>query len=316
MSLRIHVLCGGDSPEREVSLASGASVGRGLTEAGHHVSVRDLETSSDIFGVLSEPKPDLYFVALHGEWGEDGRLQSVLDMSGVPYTGSRPAGCAVAMDKWLSKKIFAAAGLEVPWGLRLRAGDEIDDVGDQVERWGSVIVKPCCGGSSVGVTVVSRRDELALALNLAWRHEPCALVESYIPGREISVAILEESGIPRALPAVEILPPGGLYDYSAKYDGKSRYRAPAELATPVAQWVARSAEEAHRAAGCGVYSRVDMRLDEESRPWILEVNTAPGMTDCSLVPKAAQAEGIAFSDLLNRIVLESLREQVSNVGIS
>lgn len=303
--MRISVLCGGDSPEREVSLDSGRAVAEGLDSKGHSVEIVDVPSPEAVFDVLDGDRPDLYFVAFHGSWGEDGRVQSVLDMAGVPYTGSRPSGCAVSMDKVLSKGIFAAAGLYVPWGVEVRPGDGARLSG-VLDRWGTLVVKPCCGGSTVATYIVSDHNSLDDALRAAWEQGHRALVEAYVPGRELTVAVIEDRGIPRSLPVVEIVPEGGFYDYRAKYGGGSDYVSPADLSPFVAETVARCAETAHRAAGCAVYSRVDMRLDDENLPYMLEINTAPGMTSHSLVPKAAMAGGYTFPDLLDHIVEESL----------
>ncbi len=301
----ITVLFGGDSPERVVSLDSGRAVANGLREAGHSVVEADLASPSDLFKVLRRQIPDLFFVALHGGWGEDGHLQAVLDMAGVPYTGSGPVGCAVSMDKTISKGVFSSVGLDVPWGIEVRKG-ESTDLTEELRRWGSLVVKPCCGGSTVATSIVSDASCIQVALESSWELDNRALVEAYIPGREITVAVVDFRGVPRALPAVEIVPEGGFYDYRAKYGGKSGYFAPAELDQGLADLLGSQACAAHRASGCSIYSRVDFRVDPEGRPWVLEINTAPGMTSNSLVPKAAKAAGYSFPELLDYIVDESL----------
>lgn len=301
----ITVLFGGDSPERAVSLDSGRAVANGLREAGHSVVEVDIVSPSDLFKVLRRQIPDLFFVALHGGWGEDGHLQAVLDMAGIPYTGSGPVGCAVSMDKAISKGLFSSVGLDVPWGIEVRKG-ESPDLTEELSRWGSLVVKPCCGGSTVGTSIVPEASGIQVALESSWELEDRALVEAYIPGREVTVAVVDFRGVPRALPAVEIVPEGGFYDYRAKYGGRSGYFAPAELDQGLADLLASQACAAHRASGCSIYSRVDFRVDPEGRPWVLEVNTAPGMTSNSLVPKAARAAGYSFPELLDYIVDESL----------
>ncbi|SMG17288.1 D-alanine--D-alanine ligase family protein [Dethiosulfovibrio salsuginis] len=301
----ITVLCGGNSPERAVSLESGRAVAQGLTEAGHSVQEVDLVSSEGVFDLLREKRPDLFFIALHGGWGEDGHIQAVLDMAGVPYTGSGPVGCAVAMDKVVSKAVFSSSGIDVPWGLEVHKG-EFPDLSEDLLRWGGLVVKPCCGGSTVGTSIVSHLEDLSPALWGAWEQEDRALVEAYVPGRELTVAVIDFRGVPRALPAVEIAPEGGFYDYRAKYGGGSCYTSPADLAPSLAELLASQACAAHRASGCSIYSRVDFRVDPDGRPWVLEVNTAPGMTSNSLVPKAAKAAGYSFPELLDYIVEESL----------
>ncbi len=301
----VTVLFGGNSPERAVSLESGRAVARGLVEAGHWVQEVDLTSPEGIFDLLMGDRPDLFFVALHGGWGEDGHIQAVLDMAEIPYTGSGPAGCAVAMDKVISKGVFSSAGIDVPWGIEVRKG-ESPDLAEELSRWGALVVKPCCGGSTVGTSIVSRLEGLSPALMSSWELEDRALVEAYIPGRELTVAVVDFRGVPRALPAVEIAPEGDFYDYRSKYGGGSCYTSPAELDEGLSELLASQACAAHRASGCSIYSRVDFRVDPEGRPWVLEVNTAPGMTSNSLVPKAAKAAGYSFSELLDYIVEESL----------
>ena len=288
-----------------MSLDSGRSVAQGLREGGHSVREVDVPSPADVFKVLNDHRPDLFFIALHGGWGEDGRIQAVLDMAGAPYTGSGPVGCAVSMDKVISKGVFASAGLDVPWGMEVRVG-ESPSLEAELDRWGALVIKPCCGGSTVGTSIVSDLGGVSSALEASWEQEDRALVEAYIPGREITVSVLEFRGVPRALPSVEILPEGGFYDYRAKYGGGSRYVSPAELDLDLAELLGFQACAAHRASGCSIYSRVDFRVDPDGRPWILEVNTAPGMTANSLVPKAAKAAGYSFSELLDYVVEESL----------
>lgn len=303
---KITVLYGGDSPEREVSLDSGKAVANGLREWGHLVKEVDLAHPDDVFSLLKEPRPDLFFLALHGGWGENGEIQSILHMAGAPYTGSGPSACAVAMDKVLSKKIFSASWLNVPWGVEVPRGQNMG-LESHLAEWGALVIKPCCGGSTVAVSVVSDPSGLRPALEAAWAQGGRALAEAYIAGRELTVAVMERSGLPEALPVIEIHPEGGFYDYRAKYGGKSRYTVPAELDRVLAEAVARDAVAAHRALGCSVYSRVDFRLDRGGKPWILEINTAPGMTANSLVPKAGKAGGMPFPELLNLIVEGSLK---------
>lgn len=301
----IKVLCGGDSPEREVSLESGKAVSAGLEASGHKVTMVDLKNPMDLFRVVERDLPDIFFVALHGGWGEDGRAQSVLDLAGVPYTGSGPSGCAVSMDKMLSKGCFSSAGLDVPWGMVKKRGDLLS-LEEHLSRWGKLVIKPCCGGSTVATSIVEELAQVDKALEAVWQLEERALIEAFIPGRELTVAVLEQRGLPSSLSAVEIIPESGFYDYEAKYSGGSQYTSPGDLSSSLYDLISQAAMVAHDASGCKVYSRVDFRLDEEGRPWILEVNSAPGMTSNSLVPKAAFKSGIAFPELLNRIVNESM----------
>lgn len=309
---RVHVLFGGDSPEREVSLSSGRAVCEGLAQAGVDVVPFEMDRKEDLARLLSGGAVELAFIALHGGWGEDGRLQAALDLAGIPFTGSGPGACFCAMDKELSRALFASAGVPHPEGKVLRkviAGDiPMEELEGCFERWGEMIVKPSGGGSTVGVTRVREFRELMPALEQAWRYDSKAIVEEFIPGRELTVTVMEENGLPFALPAVEIVPASGFYSYESKYTpGATRYLVPAPLDEVEARTLETAALEAHRCLGCRVYSRVDFRLDPEGRPFVLEANTAPGMTSTSLVPKAARAKGWSFPELLERIARESLK---------
>lgn len=309
---RITVLCGGDSPEREVSLDSGKAVAKGLEEAGFRVKKIDLKKITEAVACIPEPGVDMFFLALHGGWGENGIIQAIFEFYKVPYTGSDHVGCITAMNKGVSKILFERAGLLVPWGMEVEQDNRnTGALEESLQKWGALVVKPLCGGSTVAVTVVKEKDEIEKSLEAAWEQGDSAIAEAYIGGREITVAVLEDHGIPKALPAVEIFPEGGFYDYEAKYSGKSRYSVPAELDGAAAKTLAECAVKAHEALGCKVYSRADFRLDKDMKPWLLEVNTAPGMTSNSLVPKAAAAAGMAFPELLKAIVTESARARGS-----
>lgn len=304
--MKIGVLFGGDSPEREVSLNSGRALCEALAELPHDVQPLEVRGAREIVPLLDEA--DFFFIALHGGWGEDGRLQALLEMAGRAYSGSGPSACLAAMDKEISKALFRERGVATPSGIVLLAGEEPD--GEQGPLIDSLfcdgrrlVVKPACGGSTVGVSVVDSPALLGEALAEARLFDEKVVIESFIEGRELTVTVLEEGEVPRPLPVVEILPLSGFYSYEAKYRaGASRYEAPAPLSPDERSAVEAAAVAAHRALGCRVYSRVDLRLDGEGRPFVLEVNTAPGMTATSLVPKAARAAGMAFPELLGKIV--------------
>jgi len=308
--VRVDVLCGGDSPEREVSLSSGRAVAVALAEWGLFVREIDVLSKKDVLEKVTDSEADVFFIALHGGWGEDGTLQNLLDFLGRPYTGSGPKACMKAMDKILSKALFRQAGVPTPPSRCFEHFPKdlpVSEVEELFEKWGKVVVKPACCGSTVGVSILDDPAGLSVAARRALCYDDAMLVEKYIPGREITVTVWQEEGRIFALPAVEIKPKKGFYTYDAKYvTGSTDYFCPAPLDENIDSAVARAALEAHLALGCRVYSRVDLRLSTEGEPFVLEVNTAPGMTATSLVPKAAAAFGWSFAELCGRIVSNSL----------
>lgn len=310
--LKVAVLFGGDSPEREVSLSSGRAICGALEEAGAEVEPLEALIAVDMLAAVQRSKADVFFIALHGGWGEDGRLQAALDLMGRPYTGSGPSACAMAMDKRASKAMFAMDNVPTPDALYVFSGPEDDEASLEMSleasrRWGKAVVKPCCSGSTVGVTIVDSPDSMEEALKVAARYDRSIIVEEYIPGREITVTVWEESGKAMALPVIQIVPGSGFYTYEAKYTaGKTEYLCPAPLTLSDTARVSELAVAAHRSLGCSVYSRVDLRLTDEGEAFVLEVNTAPGMTATSLVPKSAAAFGWSFPDLALRIAESSL----------
>lgn len=329
--MNITVLCGGRSPEREVSLASGRLVTQALERRGH--SVRMLDLALDITDGIQDPdlvKPidtqgisadnrrqigrgvlevcarsDVTFLALHGGIGEDGHLQAALDCLGIHYTGSGFAGSLLAMDKELSKRLFDRDGiLTAPWCC-VRPDDDPDTAARRVLRRVGLpcVVKPCSGGSSVGVTFAETEDDLRRSLEQS-RGAPRLLVERRIRGRELSVGILGG----QTLPPVEIIPHGGFYDYDTKYrPGRAREVCPADLS---AAELARLNDCALRAFDClrlDGYARGDFILDADGVPWCLEFNTLPGMTPTSLLPMEAAAVGIELGELCERIIMLALK---------
>ncbi len=331
--MRIAVLMGGYSPEREVSLASGEAIASALERKSHEVlrldpalgpeeglyaprSVRarlgseppgldelprDAErTIVRTLEWLSDQAVDAVFVALHGGAGEDGRVQAVLEMVGLPYTGSGPLASALAMTKSVAKSLFERSGVRTPQWILLPNSIPAEEAAKRVHAEFSlpVVVKPDNQGSTVGFSLVRSPEDISPALERAWQYGD-ALVEPFIEGREVTVAILDG----RALPVLEIVPEHGVYDYECKYTkGKSRYLVPAEVPEAVAHELQDQAVRAYRALGCRDYARADFRLRTDDVPFCLEINTAPGMTELSLVPKAARAAGISFEDLCDRIV--------------
>jgi len=291
----VGVLMGGSSAEREVSLRTGAAILAALRRSGHRAV--GVDAGADLPRVLARRKVGVAFIALHGRGGEDGTVQGLLECLGIPYTGSGVLASALAMDKKQSKWVFRAHGLPTPDFEVLGRGTRGAWPLARLEP--PVVVKPICEGSSVGISVVRSRGALARALKAAFRYDPEALVETYVPGRDLTVGILGD--LPLAV--VEMRPRGGFYGYGPKYDaGATEYLVPAPL---TARQTARTREvalAAHRALGCRGASRVDFRLDERGRPQLIEVNTIPGMTATSLLPKSADAAGIGFDELVNRIL--------------
>lgn len=311
-TLKVAVLYGGDSPEREVSLSSGRAICSALSEAEVLVESIETWTSREMLEAIARSEADVFFIALHGGWGEDGRLQAALELMGRPYTGSGPSACAMAMDKRASKAMFLMDGVPTPEAEYVFTapsieGSSFDRSGEAFRKWGRVVVKPCCSGSTVGVTIVDSSDQIREALLKAAEFDDLVIVEEYIPGREITVTVWEERGRTVALPVIQIVPRSGFYTYEAKYTaGRTDYLCPAPLTPEEASAVREASVAAHRALGCSIYSRVDLRLTDEGIPFVLEVNTAPGMTATSLVPKAAAANGWSFPELARRIAESSL----------
>ena len=251
--------------------------------------------------VMTNAEPiDVVLIALHGTWGEDGRIQGLLDTIGVPYTGSGVLASALAMDKEVAKLVLAAAGLDVPRGVVVR-GTEKEDLDAARSIGFPAFVKPVGSGSSVGASIVKSEDELVPAISAALRHDERVLVEEQIRGRELTVPVIGNDDL-TALPVIEILTKRAFFDYSAKYDaGESEEICPAEIPPEVAQRAQDLALRAHRALHCRGMSRLDLMWSKD-RMVALEVNTIPGMTANSLLPKAARAAGIGFGDLLARFI--------------
>ena len=296
---RVAVLCGGDGREREVSLRSGKAVTDALNEAGFYAVMIDLTRLEDADRLEGF---DGAFIAMHGDWGEGGQLQAKLSEMGLPYTGSGPHASALAMDKWEAQKLFANAGIPVPKSILLPKS--YDEVVRELGR--DVVVKPCSGGSTVGVSIIHELtpQNLNEALNLAREsYAGGVMAEEYIAGREITCAVWENNGRTEALPVIEIRPHEGYYDYTNKYTkGATEYIVPAEIPDDIAAMIGGYAVKAHEALGCRAYSRADFRLTPDGRAYILEENTAPGMTATSLVPKAARAAGVSMSDFVKAIM--------------
>jgi D-alanine-D-alanine ligase len=325
--MKIAVLFGGTSEERDVSIASAAQIIPVLRSLGHEVFAVDTATGrlppaaeqkmlspsvaaeppssqaiADMRGRATALSPaaftiqdcDVVFLALHGGAGEDGRIQAMLDLAGLAYTGSNHIASAAAMDKDMSKRLFRSVGVPTPnW---MMAPAKAEDVVRQL-KW-PVIVKPNKQGSTVGLSVVREPGQLAAAIERARAFDDEVMIEQFVPGREFTVGVLEG----KALPVGEIIPQGEVFDYQSKYQiGGAREVFPADIPASEAQVLQRYAVLAHNVLKLGVYSRIDFRRDPDGNVWCLEANSLPGMTATSLLPQAAKAAGISFPELLERI---------------
>ncbi len=292
--MHVAVLKGGFSAEREVSLTSGAAVAKACRELGHQVS--EIDVGMDVVEQLKKAAPDVAFNALHGTFGEDGRMQGILELLKIPYTHSGVLASALAMDKPMAKKIFASAGIRVAEGVVAHKDDVIGH--DVIAR--PYVVKPSNEGSSVGVKLVFENDNFFFTKE-NWPYGETVLVEKYIAGRELTVAVLDDT----ALGVTEITIPSGFYDYENKYTaGKSHHICPAQIDQAVYDEAMAMAVAAHKALGCRSLSRSDFRWDEEGdgKLYILETNTQPGMTPLSLSPELAAYAGISFNQLVQTLL--------------
>jgi D-alanine-D-alanine ligase len=296
---KVGVLLGGTSAEREVSLKSGGAVLAGLKRRG--IDAHGVDVGPDILDVLQRGRFARVFLALHGRGGEDGTMQGALELLGIPYTGSGVMASALGMDKWRTKLVWHAAGLPIPEYALL---DERTDFAAVEARLGlPLFVKPANEGSSVGISKVKTVGALPAAYAEASRHDRLVLAERFIGGGEYTAAILNG----KALPVIKIEPANEFYDYEAKYlRDDTRYLCPCGLPAEQEQEIQRLALRGFDVLGCRGWGRVDFLLDQSGKPYLLEVNTAPGMTDHSLVPMAARAAGIEFDELVWRILAATL----------
>ena len=292
---KVAVLLGGRSAEREVSLKSGAAVLAALLRSG--VDAYPFDPAVQNLQALVDDGFDRVFIALHGRFGEDGTVQGALELLGIPYTGSGVMASALGMDKWRSKLVWQAAGLTIPDYALL---DEDSDWDAVVQQLGlPLFVKPSNEGSSVGISKVKAAAELQTAYREAARHDPLVLAERFIGGGEYTVSILGE----QALPVIKIEPAVEFYDYEAKYlRNDTRYLCPSDLSDVQESEMQRLAKHAFALIGGQGWGRVDFLMDEAGKPYLLEANTSPGMTDHSLVPMAARQAGLSFDQLVLRIL--------------
>ncbi len=296
------MLAGGDSPERDVSLVSGESVHRTLVALGYNAELIKIDTLDDLVPRLVGV--DVVFSCLHGGSGEDGTVQLLLDVMGIPYAGSGALASSRAMDKGETKAILAQKRVPTPPGL-VYGGQDLERflAAVRAELTFPVVVKPTNSGSTLGVHVVRSGDELERVAASVLDEHKTLLVEMFIPGRELTVGILRIDGRDIALPIVEVRSPGGFFNYEAKYtDGIAEFLAPAPLDAATTDAVQSAALRAHEALGCYGYSRVDVRLGDDGIPYVLEANSLPGMTPMSDLPRSAQAAGIGYEELVVRML--------------
>jgi D-alanine-D-alanine ligase len=293
----VGVLFGGRSAEREISLISGSGVLQALKSKG--IDAHAFDPAERSLAELAAEKFDRVFIALHGRYGEDGTLQGALELLGIPYTGSGVMASSVGMDKITTKIVWLAAGVPTPKYLTIGADDSVDTAGIVAALGLPLIVKPPLEGSTIGITKVTRAEDLQAAVDLARQYDKAVLVEQFIQGREFSVPVLGSGPTARALPIVEIVAPEGNYDYQNKYfTDDTKYHCPAPLDEATTKTIQAHVVNAYRALGCEGWSRIDVLLREsDNQPFLLEVNTSPGMTTHSLVPMAARAEGTSYEDL-------------------
>jgi len=297
---KVGVLYGGRSAERDVSIMSGNGVLAALQSKG--IDAHLFDTGVRTLAELAAEKFDRVFIALHGRFGEDGSLQGALELLGIPYTGSGVMASSVGMDKITTKIVWLAAGLPTPRYAVLNVSSDLDAVCADLGL--PLIVKPPHEGSTIGITKVSAANEFKAAFDIAAALDDSVLAEEFVTGREFTVAMLGSGANARPLPVVEIVAPQGNYDYQNKYfTDDTKYFCPAVLPEALTQEMQRLAVLAYRAIGCEGWGRVDFLLREsDQKPFLLEVNTSPGMTGHSLVPMAARAEGISYEDLCVEIL--------------
>lgn len=345
VSVNIVVLAGGTSSERDVSIVTSRLVCESLRRNGHNANIVDAflgtdeysdadaffkadnnleivaeylrKKSSDVKNLADERRKsghgflgnmvfelckaaDIVFIGLHGANGEDGRIQALFDLNGIKYTGTDYISSAISMNKQITKKMLVTENIPMPKGIMLRKGHKAEYVPFPC------VVKPCCGGSSLGVTIANNENEFEKAVELAFGYEDSIMVEEFIKGREFSVGVIDG----KALPVIEIEPLEGFYDYKNKYDGSTKETCPANIEKDMAEKMMRWAEKACEAVGITTYARVDEMIDQEGNIFCLEINTLPGMTPTSLLPQEAQAVGMSYDELTQKIIDISLQKYI------
>ncbi|HBU70325.1 MAG TPA: D-alanine--D-alanine ligase [Elusimicrobia bacterium] len=289
---KIGVLLGGPSSEREISIKTGQAVAASLKGMGFNTVA--IDAGADLPQKLKEQSVDFAFISLHGPMGEDGSVQGLLEVMKIPYTGCGVLSSAVSMDKASSKLVFNAFSIPTPASITLTRGDKIP----AVKKY-PVVVKPATQGSAIGVSIPGNKAQYLAAIKTAFSYDDKILIEEFVAGTEITVGILGD----KALPVIEIVPKGGFYDFKSKYQpGQSDHIIPARISPSAMKKSQELALRAFKALGCKAVARVDLIVDKSGKPWVLEINTIPGMTQTSLLPDAAKAAGLSFDSLVLKIV--------------
>jgi D-alanine-D-alanine ligase len=309
---KVGVLYGGRSAERDVSIMSGTGVLQALQSRG--IDAHGFDPAERSLAELAAEKFDCVFIALHGRYGEDGSLQGALEQLGIPYTGSGVMASSVGMDKITTKIIWLSKNIPTPRYATVAPGDDLDAI--VLDLGLPLIVKPPLEGSTIGITKVEAAEQFEAAVALALGFDETVLAEEFVTGREFTVAVLGTGKHARALPIVEIVAPQGNYDYQNKYfTDDTQYHCPAKLDEALSAEIQKHAVDAYRALGCEGWGRVDVLVREsDMRPFLLEVNTSPGMTSHSLVPMAARAVGISYEDLCIEILRSARCKMVKAQG--
>ncbi|MFR4651507.1 MAG: D-alanine--D-alanine ligase [Phascolarctobacterium sp.] len=305
----VAVVLGGPSSEADISRVTGAAIAAALREKGYDAKELEL-VPEHLLQLLHAMNAKVVFNAVHGKYGEDGRMQSMLEAAGIPYTGSGVLASAVGMDKSATKRFLLSAGISTPRSLiinKREAGDLVELQKKIVAEFGlPVVIKAATQGSSIGVVIPKTEEEIVPALEDAFSYSENVLVEECIKGKELTVAMMEENGEPKPLPVIWIAPHSGAYDFHSKYTkGATDYHCPAPLDEKITEHVQDLAKKTYKVLGLRGVARVDIMLDENGQGYVLEANTVPGMTATSLVPKAAAAVGISFPDLCEKILLSA-----------
>ncbi|MEG0476933.1 MAG: D-alanine--D-alanine ligase [Raoultibacter sp.] len=298
---RVALLAGGISGEREISLASGRGAAQALQEAGFLVTVLDPADKNDLKTLIEGPF-DVAFVCLHGKYGEDGTIQGLLEIIGLPYIGSNVWSSALAIDKAKSKLFYERAGIPTPKAINLHSAEEKSVAALLAYVGNRCVVKPSTEGSALGVFIVEGEEQVREAIDKAFAIDTEVLVETFVAGTELTVAVLGNEN-PVALPIIEIVPINEFYDYESKYaPGGSKHICPANISAQATKRVQDLAVAAHKTLECSGISRTDIIMDDAGECWVLETNTIPGMTGTSLLPDAGRAAGIEFPELCTRLV--------------
>jgi len=302
-SKKIAVLCGGRSGERDVSLRSGKRVFDSLKKQGFDVHQFDLD--DDLIAQLKKKQIDLVYIALHGRWGEDGTVQGMLEIANLPYTGSKVLASALAMNKLAAKRIFDAVGLPTPRYAEINSRTDIAAQAEKIKRIFPfpLVVKPVSEGSSLGVSIIKKEDDLTRTLAKTVKEYKDIFVEEFIKGKEVTVGVIGKDEELQALPVLELVPRKDFYDFEAKYtSGLTQFILPARLPKPLYENVQATALKAHEALGCYGVSRVDIIVSADHIPYVHEVNSIPGMTEQSDLPAEAAHAGITFDELVVKIL--------------